>query len=96
MAALPGTVIPPVEPEDPDVPVEPPIVDENNLIYSLGDSVTFDGTNYIDTGVAPLATDAPFTVFVDWTNTGKSAFAGSKHVIMHCMTENAPYPGLIL
>ena len=57
---------------------------------------TFDGTNYVDTGVAPLATDAPFTVLVDWTNTGESAFAGSKHVIMHCMTENNPYPGMIL
>ena len=57
---------------------------------------TFDGTNYIDTGVAPLATDAPFTIFVDWTHTGESAFAGSRHVIMHCMTENSPYPGMIL
>ena len=96
IAALPGVVIPPVDPEEPDVPVEPPIVDEEGLIYSLGAPVTFDGTNYIDTGVAPLATDDPFTVLIDWTNTGESAFAGSKHVIMHCMTESAPYPGLIL
>jgi hypothetical protein len=46
--------------------------------------------------VAPLATDTPFTVLVDWTHTGESAFAGSRHVIMHCMTESSPYPGLIL
>ena len=110
IAALPGIVVPPVDPEEPDVPVDPdepdtpvepedpdvPPVDEDSLVYSLGAPVTFDGTNYIDTGVAPLATDAPFTVLVDWTNTGESAFAGSKHVVMHCMTENAPYPGLIL
>ena len=99
VAALPGTVVPPVdpeEPEEPDTPVEPPIIDGDNLVYSLGTPVTFDGTNYIDTGVAPLSTDAPFTVLIDWTNTGESAFAGSKHVVMHCMTENAPYPGLIL
>ena len=101
IASLPGTVVPPVEPEDPDVPVDPeepdiPPVDEDSLVYSLGAPVTFDGTNYIDTGVAPLATDTPFTVLVDWTNTGESAFAGSRHVVMHCMTENAPYPGLIL
>ena len=96
IAALPGTVAPPVDPEEPDVPVEPPIVDGEGLIYSLGSPVTFDGTNYIDTGVAPLATDDPFTVLIDWTNTGESAFAGSKHVIMHCMTENSPYPGMIL
>lgn len=96
VAALPGTVTPPVEPEEPDEPVTPPVGDEEGLVYSLGGAVTFDGTNYIDTGVAPLATDTPFTVLIDWTNTGESAFAGSKHVVMHCMTENAPYPGLIL
>ena len=95
VTALPGTVTPPVEPEEPDVPVNPP-VDDETLIYSLGTPVTFDGTNYIDTGVAPLATDAPFTVLIDWTNTGESAFADSRHVIMHCMTENSPYPGMIL
>ena len=107
IAALPGTVVPPVDPEEPDTPVEPdvpvepeepdvPPVDENSLIYSLGAPVTFDGTNYIDTGVAPLATDDPFTILVDWTDTDENAFAGSKHVVMHCMTENAPYPGMIL
>ena len=116
IAALPGTVVPPVEPEDPDVPVDPeepdtpvepdvpvepeepdvPPIDEGSLVYSLGAPVTFNGTNYIDTGVAPLATDDPFTVLVDWTDTDENAFAGSKHVVMHCMTESAPYPGLIL
>ena len=107
IASLPGTVVPPLEPEDPDVPVNPeepdtpvepdvPPIDEDSLVYSLEAPVTFDGTNYIDTGVAPLATDAPFTILVDWTHTGESAFAGSRHVVMHCMTENAPYPGLIL
>lgn len=88
VAALPGTVEPPVEPDEP--------TEDDNLVYSLGAPVTFDGTNYIDTGVAPLATDTPFTVLIDWTNTGDSAFAGSRHVIMHCMTENTPYPGMIL
>ena len=90
IASLSGAVVPPVEPEEPDTPVE------TNLVYSLGAPVTFDGANYIDTGVAPLATNDPFTVLIDWTNTGDSAFAGSKHVIMHCMTESSPYPGLIL
>ena len=92
IAALPGTVVPPVEPEEPDVPP----IDEGSLVQSLGAPVTFNGTNYIDTGVAPLATDDPFTVLVDWTDTDENAFAGSKHVVMHCMTESAPYPGLIL
>ena len=95
--ALPGEVIPPVnpDPEEPDTPVDPPISDEN-LLYSLPAPTTFDGTNYIDTGVAPLATDTPFTVFLDWTHTGESEFAGSKYVIAHAMTESSPYPGIIL
>ena len=93
--ALPGTVVPPVTPDPEEPDPEPPIVD-GNLLYALPAPTEFDGTNYIDTGVAPLATDIPFTIFVDWTHTGESAFAGSKHVILHAMTETAPYPGVIL
>lgn len=95
IAALPGTVVPPVTPDPEEPDPEPPIV-EGNLLYALPAPTEFDGTNYIDTGVAPLATDVPFTVFVDWTHTGESAFAGSKHVILHAMTETSPYPGIIL
>ena len=93
---IPDVPVDPDEPDEPDVPVAPPAIDGENLIYALEAPVTFDGTNYIDTGIAPLATDTPFTVFIDWIDTDESAFAGSKHVVMHCMTENAPYPGLIL
>jgi hypothetical protein len=93
---LPGTVVPPVDPEEPDEPVVPPVEDDETLVYSLGGPVTFNGTNYIDTGVAPLATDTPFTILLDWTHTGESEFVGSRYVIMHCMTENSPYPGMIL
>ena len=92
---MPGTVVPPVTPDPEEPDPEPPIVD-GNLLYALPAPTEFDGTNYIDTGVAPLATDIPFTIFVDWTHTGESAFAGSKHVILHAMTETAPYPGVIL
>lgn len=79
-------------------PVTPPPVGPTEAVpvYSLPQVTTFDGTNYIDTGISPLATDNPFTILLDWTNTGESEFAGSKHVVMHCMNENAPYPGLIL
>lgn len=76
--------------------IEEPEQPDEGLLYSLPSVTTFDGTNYIDTGVAPLATDEPFTIFIDWTHTGESAFEGSKHVVAHCMTENAPYPGIIL
>lgn len=84
------------EPSVPDEPDEPEIPEGAAIIYSLPAVTEFDGTNYIDTGVAPLATDTPFTVFVDWTHTGESEFVGSKYVVLHCMTETAPYPGLIL
>jgi len=76
-----------------DEPVGPP---SDGLVYSLPEPTTFNGTNFIDTGVAPLAEDKPFTILIDWTHTGESAFAASKHVVAHCMTESSPYPGLIL
>ena len=75
-------------------------IDENastqEIIYQLPVRTIFDGTNYIDTGISPLAEDAPFTVFVDWTDINESEFVSSQYVIMHCMNENTPYPGIIL
>ena len=78
--------------------IEEPVVpdDDSRLLYQLPAPTTFNGTNYIDTGVAPLAEDKPFTIFLDWTHTGESEFVGSKYVIAHAMTENTPYPGIIL
>ena len=77
------------EPTVPDVP-------ESGIIYQLPEATVFTGSNYIDTGVAPLAEDKPFTIFLDWTHTGESEFVGSRYVIAHAMTENSPYPGIIL
>ena len=79
------------EPVEPDVPLP-----NEGLIYQLPEVTEFTGANYIDTGISPLATDSPFTIFVDWTHTGDSAFTASKHVVLHCMTESNPYPGIIL
>ena len=78
--------------EEPSVPDEP----DETILYSLPAVTEFNGTNYIDTGVAPLATDAPFTIFIDWTHTGESEFVGSRYVIAHAMTESTPYNGIIL
>ena len=80
--------------EEPSIPDNPDVGD--TILYSLPSPTTFTGTNYIDTGVSPLATDTPFTIFVDWTNTGESSFVASKHVVLHCMTEANPYPGIVL
>lgn len=71
-------------------------ISEGEIVYQLPAAITFDGSNYIDTGVTPLATDDPFTVFVDWTDTNESEFVASKYVVMHCMNENSPYNGMIL
>lgn len=71
-------------------------VNTNEIIYQLPAVTTFNGANYIDTGITPLAEDVPFTVFLDWTDTNESEFASAKHVIMHCMNEYSPYPGMIL
>lgn len=78
--------------EEPEIPEQP----DETILYQLPGVTTFDGTNYIDTGVAPLATDVPFTLYLDWTHTGESEFVGSRYVIAHCMTETSPYPGIIL
>lgn len=78
--------------EEPEIPEQP----DETILYQLPGVTTFDGTNYIDTGVALLATNVPFTLYLDWTHTGESEFVGSKYVIAHCMTETAPYPGIIL
>ena len=72
------------------------VEDDKSIIYQLPVVTTFDGTNYIDTGVAPLAEDKPFTVFIDWTDTNECDFTASKYVVMHCMNENNPYPGMIV
>ncbi len=70
--------------------------DEGSIVYQLPTVTTFDGTNYIDTGISPLAEDKPFTVFVDWTDTNECDFTASKYVIMHAMNENNPYPGMVV
>lgn len=76
--------------------IEAPTEPDETILYSLPEVTEFNGTNYIDTGVAPLATDVPFTIFIDWTHTGESEFVGSRYVIAHAMTENSPYDGIIL
>lgn len=72
------------------------VEDDKGIIYQLPAVTTFNGNNYVDTDVAPLAEDKPFTVFIDWTDTNECDFTASKYVVMHCMNENAPYPGMIL
>ena len=71
-------------------------VDVNEIVYQLPAVTTFSGSNYIDTGISVLAEDTPFTVFVDWTDTNECAFSDATHVIVHCMNEYSPYPGIVM
>lgn len=71
------------------------IIDES-IVYSLPEATTFDGTNHIDTGIKLFDEDKPFTVCLDWTHTGESAFINNTHVIAHCMKEETPWVGLIM
>ena len=66
------------------------------IIYQLPAATTFNGTNYIDTGITPLAEDTPFTVFLDWTDTDECSFTDDQNVVMHCANEYSPWPGITL
>ena len=69
---------------------------DTNLVYSLPQETTFNGTNYIDTGVQLFKEDKPFTVMLDWEHTGEISFVPNSYVIAHCINEQSPYNGLIL
>lgn len=78
------------EPEEPEVPEI-----QTSLVYELAEPTTFDGTNYIDTGIQLFKEDKPFTVCLDWTHTGESKYDVNSHVIAHCMHEVSPWNGLV-
>lgn len=63
---------------------------ETSLAYSLPESTTFDGTNYIDTGIQLFDTLKDFTILLDYEE-GDSSMSAT---IFHCIKETSPYPGL--
>lgn len=65
------------------------------VLYRLAESTTFDGTNYIDTGVQLFAENKPFTVVVDWEH-GASEFMTESHTVAHCMNEARPWNGFVM
>lgn len=67
-----------------------------SLVYSLPEATTFDGSNYIDTGIQLFAEDTPFTVMVDWEHTGANDFMPNSGSIIHCMNEISPYIGIVM
>lgn len=67
----------------------------NAPVYTLPKATTFDGTNYIDTGVQLFDSPKDFTIFVDFTPTAGAAQADNASVF-HCIHEQVPYRGLCL
>ena len=71
------------------------IEEATTILYRLAEPTTFDGTNYIDTGVQLFNEDKPFTVLFDWEH-GNSSWSPNMHSVAHCMFENNPFPGLTI
>lgn len=65
---------------------------ETSLVYSLPESTTFDGTNYIDTGIQLFDTLKDFTILLDY----EEGVNGGTATIFHCIKEISPWPGLCL
>jgi hypothetical protein len=63
-------------------------------VYELSEATTFDGTNYIDTGIQLFNEKKNFTVLMEWEHTGESAFTNNAHVVLHAMREANPWPGI--
>ena len=66
---------------------------EDDLLYALPETTTFDGTNYIDTGVRLFDGSRNFTMLIDWEHTD-GVWGNNEHVIMHAMHEANPYNGM--
>ena len=63
------------------------------VLYNLDEPTTFDGTNFIDTGVCARDIDKDLTIFISYN--GEIVAPKREQVsVMHCMLESNGYPGL--
>lgn len=70
-------------------PVEP----AEGVLYNLESPVTFDGSNFIDTGVCARDTDKDLTIFISYNGEIVDP-RNVQHCVMHTMLESNGYPGL--
>ena len=73
-------------------PVEP----VEGVLYNLESPVTFDGSNFIDTGVCARDTDKDLTIFISYNGKAvANAPMGEQHCVLHAMLESksSGYPG---
>ena len=70
---------------DPTEPVE-------GVLYNLENPTTFDGSNFIDTGVCARDTDKDLTMFISYNGVAVGITTGEV-CVMHAMLESTGYPG---
>lgn len=65
-----------------------------DYVYSLPQAMTFDGTNYYDTGYKLLNEDKDFTLLCEFqpSTTSQTHY----NVVLQCAREESPFPGLAL
>lgn len=61
------------------------------VLYNLENPTTFDGSNFVDTGVCARDTDKDLTIFISYNGDLTSDPAAS--CVMHAMLESSGYPG---
>lgn len=72
---------------------EPTYEAPTDYVYSLQQETTFNGTSdYVDTGVKLYDVEKDYTLLVDFTQGSTSG----QQMLVHCMKEVNPYPGLAL
>lgn len=69
---------------------------DGSIIYSLPNETVFDGTNYIDTGVALFDTDKSFTIYLHFKNNMTHGSNQSQRTVFHCMYETNPWNGITM
>lgn len=68
------------------------------LVYSLPSEKTFVSANsdYVDTGIQLLNEDKNFSLYLDYQGSANNTGNANAHMVLHCMNESNPWPGLAL
>ena len=65
------------------------------VLYNLESPTTFDGSNFIDTGVCARDTDKDLTIFISYNGEVSSSRVAAA-CVMHAMLESTGYPGFAI
>ena len=73
---------------------EPEPVD--GVLYNLENPATFDGSNFIDTGICARDTDKDLTMFISYNGKADASNNVKNACVMHSMLEATGYPGFAI